>query len=546
MFSVLLQAVLICTSTWFLWKFFRQSVVRSNLDNIPGPPSPSFWYGHVQKLRDKQGWAFHQEMADKYPAVARLAGPMGRKMLFVHDPKAMHHIAVKEQDIFEEATWFTRLSLRTFGPGLTATLGEHHRKQRKLLNPVFSINHMRHMMPTFYKVTYKLREAIEQRVRHGGGPTEVNMVMWMGRTALELVGQAGLGYSFGKLTEETPDELGDALKSLMPAMATLGAFLQFLPLAEALVPERWLAPLGWTVPVLGLRELMRISRTLDEKSREIYTKKKAALLQGDEVLAMQVGEGKDIMSVLLRANMAAAEADRLDEMELLSQMSVLTFAAMDTTSNALSLTLWRLAKHQDVQDRVRKEIREAREAAGGSDIAYDDLVSLPYLDAICRETLRVHVPAPMRFREARKDVVLPLSEPIRGLDGTLMHEIFVPKDTHVFVSISSSNKNPDIWGPDAAEWKPERWLSPLPETVSDAKMPGVYSNLMTFWAGGRACIGFKFSQLEMKVVLAVLLTKFKFDLTEKPIYWNLAPVTYPTVVADGSHPELPLKVTMLE
>ena len=92
---------------------------------------------------------------------------------------------------------------------------------------------MRHMMPTFYKVTYKvspslpipatlrlipcfvvqLQEAIEQRVR--GGPTEVNMVMWMGRTALELIGQAGLGYSFDKLTEETPDELGDALKSLV-------------------------------------------------------------------------------------------------------------------------------------------------------------------------------------------------------------------------------------------------------------------------------------------------------------------------------------------
>ena len=80
-------------------------------------------------------------------------------------------------------------------------------------------------------------------------------------------------------------------------------------------------------------------------------------------------------------------------------------------------------------------------------------------------------------RRARKDVVLPLSEPIRGLDGTLMNEIFVPKDTQVFVSIASSNKNPEIWGADAAEWKPERWLSALPETVADAKMPGVYSNL---------------------------------------------------------------------
>ena len=43
-----------------------------------------------------------------------------------------------------------------------------------------------------------------------------------------------------------------------------------------------------------------------------------------------------------------------------------------------------------------------------------------------------------------------------------------------------------------------------------------------------------------------ILAAFKFELTEKPIYWNLAPVTYPTVVADGSKPELPLKVTMLE
>ena len=100
MSSVLLQAVLICTSTWFLWKFFRQTVVKSNLDNIAGPPSPSFWYGeccgygipiqarcssghrvgHVQQLRDKQGWAFHQELADKYPAVVRLAGPLGVSM----------------------------------------------------------------------------------------------------------------------------------------------------------------------------------------------------------------------------------------------------------------------------------------------------------------------------------------------------------------------------------------------------------------------------------------------------------------------------------
>lgn len=64
---------------------------------------------------------------------------------------------------------------------------------------------------------------------------------------------------------------------------------------------------------------------------------------------------------------------------------------MDTTSNALSLTLWRLAQNTAAQDKLRQEILEAQEARGGGDIGYDDLVALPYLDAVCRETLRVCV-----------------------------------------------------------------------------------------------------------------------------------------------------------
>lgn len=62
---------------------------------------------------------------------------------------------------------------------------------------------------------------------------------------------------------------------------------------------------------------------------------------------------------------------------------------MDTTSNALSLTLWRLAQNAEVQNTLRQETLEAQEARGGGDIGYDDLVALLYLDAVCRETLRV-------------------------------------------------------------------------------------------------------------------------------------------------------------
>ena len=59
---------------------------------------------------------------------------------------------------------------------------------------------------------------------------------------------------------------------------------------------------------------------------------------------------------------------------------------MDTTSNALSITLCLLCEHQEVQAKLRKEILEASK---GEDLGYDSLVSLPYLDAICRETLRL-------------------------------------------------------------------------------------------------------------------------------------------------------------
>ena len=72
---------------------------------------------------------------------------------------------------------------------------------------------------------------------------------------------------------------------------------------------------------------------------------------------------------------------------------------------------------------------------------------------------------------------MPLSKPIRGLDGTLINEIPVPEGTIVLIGMLASNRNAELWGPDAEEWKPERWLNPLPEAVTEAHIPGIYSHL---------------------------------------------------------------------
>ena len=71
----------------------------------------------------------------------------------------------------------------------------------------------------------------------------------------------------------------------------------------------------------------------------------------------------------------------------------LVFAAVDTTSNALSMTLLLLGEHPDVQEKLRNEILEACNGDDSGKLDYDTLVNLPYLDAVCRETLRLCVPS---------------------------------------------------------------------------------------------------------------------------------------------------------
>ena len=114
--------------------------------------------------------------------------------------------------------------------------------------------------------------------------------------------------------------------------------------------------------------------------------------------------------VTVKENMMAADEDRLPDNELLAQMkcvplsplsnclgsdlrcgcnsSTFILAGVDTTSNALSRTLHLLCQHQDVQDKLRAEIRVAIDQYG-MEIPYDELSALPYLDAVCRETLRL-------------------------------------------------------------------------------------------------------------------------------------------------------------
>ncbi|THH05492.1 hypothetical protein EW146_g9889 [Bondarzewia mesenterica] len=453
-----------CCVGWLAWRLVSQRIKQVHLRNIPGPPSASFWTGNIGQVFAPDGWKFHADIAANYGRVVRLNGMLGDTELYISDTRALHNILVKDQHIFEESSRSIAQNQTFFGPSVVSTLGDHHKRQRKLLSPVFSNGHMRHLMPIFYQITQQLRETLIAKVEDG--PKEVDMMDWMTRAALELVGQAGLGYSFDTLDDKVENTYANATKNFLPTVNSPSMIiaLEFLPWLMRIGTSAFRRAVAEKTPWEDVQRLINVLDIMDKTSREIFENKKIALEKGDQAVVHQIGEGKDIISVLMKANMAVSAEDRIPEKELLAQMSTLIFAAMDTTSSALSRTLSLLSERQDIQDKLRAELMDAREMSNDRD--FDSLHALPYLEAVCRETLRF----------TRKDVVLALGTPITGVDGTKISEIMIPNNTGIYVSILAVNRDPGIWGDDAMEWKPERWLSPLPPSVAEARIPGVYAN----------------------------------------------------------------------
>ncbi|KAI0270685.1 cytochrome P450 [Gloeopeniophorella convolvens] len=422
---------------------------------------PSFVWGHWRDMFSPFAYPFHEGLYQTYGRVARVYGLFGNIQLVISDPKACSNIFVKDQAIFEETRGFLDVNMQAFGPALISTQGAHHRQQRKLLNPVFNIVHMRYMIPIFHRVTRQLRGILDSIAKDG--PQEVDISDWMGNLALELIGLAGLGYNFGTLDGRI-DEFSEAFKAYLPAISSFAVYRYgVFPYIYKIFPSWLLKSAGRSLPWKRLNRLMDLVEIMHTSARRIYETKKELLKQGDGATVEQIERGKDILSVLMQANTRASEEDRLSEEEVLAQMT--------------------------------DEITEACKDNG--ELSHDELVSLPYLDAVCRETLRLYAPAPGVFRTTRGNALLPLSTPIHDRDGREIRELFIPDNTDIYVHIYNLNRDPLIWGPDATEWKPERWLSPLPESVAEAKIQGIYSNTMTFIGGPRSCIGFKFSQLEM-------------------------------------------------
>ncbi|KAF7365772.1 putative cytochrome P450 4d20 [Mycena venus] len=538
---------------WVLWRVVLSLCTKSPLDNIPGPSRQSILTGNLRALLNRNGWDFHNKIVQQYGGVVRIDGPMQFKVLYVSDPLALHHLIVKDQPLYSRNPVDLLVGKLMFAAGLLSIgAGEQHRRQRKMLNPVFNVVHLRRLAPIFYAVAHKLRAGLTSKVTDG--PAEVNILRWLSRCALELIGQGGLGYSFDHLTDSPNQPVhpyGDALLRLQPLLVHLSlAFRFILPWGVNIGTARFRRAVVDWVPWRAVHEFRDILDVMDRTTREIFEEKKRAMLSSSG--SSEKDTGKDLVTILMHQNAHADDENRLPEEEVLGQvslflpskpivysstnnsfdfckMSTFIFAATETTSTALAQIVYLLAQNPE---------------AAGEDIPYDTLMQLPYLDAVCRETLRLYPPAPVMLRTTLADTVLPLATPIRGRDGAELPALHIPRGTEFMLSVHAANRAPSVWGPDAVEWKPARWLAPLPQSVVDTPATGVYQHLLTFGGGPRSCIGFKFSQLEMKIVLAVLLPAFRVSLAPRPVIWNLGFVVHPSVEGTDDT-QLPLVLSLV-
>ncbi|VDB84948.1 unnamed protein product [Peniophora sp. CBMAI 1063] len=515
----------------------RQHVRQRSLLKIPGPPSSSWLKGNYMRLHARDAISFQDNLDETYGKVYRISGYFGSQKLVISDTTALHSVIVKNLDAFDVAEHWLELRRLLFGPGLIGVprAGGVHAKHRKLMNPSFSVGTLKRLMPIFHSVCRKMREVMVADIKRCGCE-ETDVLEYASRGALELIGQAGFGYTFDAF-EGGHHEFSDALKHVIPGVSRVMKFRPLLPYLTSMFPPWLLRRVGELLPMTSVREMIRLSDVMTFYSTSIWEEKKRLHTLGEKASNASLGEGRDILSVLLRENNKAAEEDRLPDEVLLAQVVTFLFAGTDTTSNALSRILCMLAVNPDAQDRLREELIEA--GAPDADLPYEVLDHLPFLDAVCRETLRLHAPVRLIHRLAREDGVLPLQTPIMDVDGNTMSEIFVPKGTEIMCNVGAVNKDVDIWGSDAGEWKPERWLSPLPQT----NIPGVLANTLTFSGGGRACIGFKFSLLELKAMLAQFVPALCFGpSTKHVIFWRYGSLMSSGLSLDGK-PELPMRVS---
>ncbi|KEF61837.1 uncharacterized protein A1O9_03408 [Exophiala aquamarina CBS 119918] len=359
------------------------------------------------------------------------------------------------------------------GEGLVSVEGNVHKAMRRVAAPAFSGRQTRALAPLFYSKGLALIEVLARQVKKAdGGVVEITGAI--SRVTLDIIGAAGVGMDFNALDDEE-SKLAKLYELVMEPPS-------FFMLAESLFPRWLLQQFGWK----GYSKTIEAQSQLRSEVRALLQEKKAVINE-----EKSTPHSTDIIASIMKSG------DFSDDY-LIGQLLTFLAAGHDTTASALVWATWLLSRHPQIQDRLRAECSAKLPNGPVSEVdaAAFDPENMPFLAAVCNETLRLYPPAPSTVREA--------------IVSTTIRNVPIAKGTLVTIPPWAVNRNRALWGANAADFIPDRWIDGPNAANGGAESP--YS-FLTFLHGPRSCIGQGFARLEMKCLLALLITRFAFETT---------------------------------
>ncbi|KZV69585.1 cytochrome P450 [Peniophora sp. CONT] len=513
----------------------------SPLRNVPGPSRPSWLYGNVKESRKLTRAVAQKQWIQGYGSIFTTWSFFGSQRLFLADSRGIGHVISNPMDYYKPQLG-RYIAGQLVGDGILTVEGTEHKRQRRVLNPAFGFAQIRELLPIFLEKSAELRDAWKGRiVENGSSRTVVDVLDSLQLITLDIIGLAGFGFSFDALNprdDSDTKEFTDALRIL-----TDGEAPGVMTVLQGLLPVLRVIPTPRTRRVAKARAVLnRVGgKLIEERRRSVLGDIAQGSVKREDV------QGKDILSLLVRANLATdlPAQSRLSDEDMLAQIPTLLVAGHETTSSAVTWGLHSLSNSQAIQDKLRAELRECINAHGPAP-PVDALNGLPYLDMFVREVMRLHCPVGASTRVAMKDDFIPTDHEWIDVHGVKRSGVPVVQGDTIFMPIDVLNTSVSIWGEDAECFRPERWENP-PDAAQ--AIPGVWGNSLSFLGGPRACIGYRFSLLEMKALFFILVAALRFENAVDPEIVMRVPmvVTRPFIRGEeGKTSRLPMYVSFAD
>ena len=386
------------------------------------------------------------DIATKQPMVS---GKTGLRWHMVMDPAAIRRILLEEVDSYPKSNTTKNLLKPAIGESLFIAEGAHWRWQRRAAAPVFSHRNVMNLAPVMSAAAERAVDRIT-----AAGPRAVNMLDEMVTTTFDVIGD--VTFSGGDTFDR--DKVHGAIDDYIAEAGKISLF-------DILGFPDWIPRPGRLMSGKALKDMKAVA---------------------DEAIEARGKRGHagvpDLLDLLLEGEDPKTKR-QMSTSELRDNLLTFIVAGHETTALTLAWSMYLVSFDQEVQDRARAEAQEVLQgrAAGG-----DDVEKLPFIRMIIDEALRMYPPAGIISRTAQKN-------------DTLCGREVRPGDT-VMIPIYALGRNALLWDdPDA--FRPERF--------ADRKAIDRYAYL-PFGDGPRICIGASFALQEAVIILATLLSRFKF------------------------------------